>query len=1072
MKLIDHSLRNSTAVLVGMILILLFGYLALAKIPIQLNPTIEAPFITVETEYPGASATEVEQEVTRRLEEKLAAVDELREMRSTSSEGLSSISLKFDWGVNKDLAGLDVLKKLNLVEDMPEDAKEPQILYVNRRDEDRFMFAYLDPDMPIIPLWQLVDDQIRPRLERVSGVAIVRVYGGAEREIQVLLDLQALAARDVTLDEVAEALAGENRNVRGGKIDRGRTRMIVRTVGQFQNFDQIAQTVIESGPGGPVRVRDVATIVDSGKELDVNVRINGRPALVLAFVKQTGANTLEASTQARAEIEKLNDQLRPRNIEIKVAFDAADYIHEAIDRVQLNLILGAILATVILWAFLRSVSATVIIGLTIPICMVGTFVCLAAVGRSVNVISLAGLAFASGMIVDNGIVVIENVFRHRTELGKPILPAARDGAGEVWAPIVASTLTTLAVFLPILFIEQEVGQLFRDIAFSISFAVALSAIAAITMVPMFCSRMLGNLPVREGVRDQAADTTPHRGFGPAIRLHRLVDPLFGAVGRGVAGVFHGFDRRAMRSRTLRLGFVVAAVALFLASLWLVPPAEYLPTGNRNLVFGIFRLPAGLSLAGTEAIMGDMEREVLAQPEVDRAFFVVLRDQPLFGLIVKEEFGSKRKIQEIIGRLNDYAFAHYPAPDVFAYVFQVPVFGNRAGKSIGVDVRGPRLERLDEISNQLTGRMMQIPGVARVQPSLDLDNPELRVYPDRERLADLGMNAGDVADTVETIVEGRIVSLYREGGKEYDLKLRAAQGQIIDPRTLGSVSMATPDGGNVKLADVSRIERRLGPLRIDRLEQERASTLQVQVAEDQPLQNVIDQVRADVVDPIVADLPFDYQITLSGVADDLANTIVAMKNAFLFALLIVYLLMAALFRSFLYPFIIMFSVPLAMTGAFLALTATHWPVVGSVLPPAEFNVITMLGFVLLAGVVVNNAILIVDVALNLVRDGLTHAEAINEAVRRRMRPIFMTSVTSVLGMMPMALGTGSGAELYNGLGVAIIGGLTLSTLFTLILIPVLLRLFLDLRETVALRLGKPQWTERASAKALQELDEQL
>ena len=676
-----------------------------------------------------------------------------------------------------------------------------------------------------------------------------------------------------------------------------------------------------------------------------------------------------------------------------------------------SLILGAILATVILWAFLRSVASTLIIGLTIPICMVGTFVCLAAAGRSVNVISLAGLAFASGMIVDNGIVVIENIYRHRTELGKPILRAAREGTIEVWAPIVASTLTTLAVFIPILFIKQEVGQLFRDIAYSISFAVGLSAIAAITMVPMFASRLLGRLKVKRGVHNIEEDTglqsvglptdtageeedeTPPRGFHPAILIHRIVDPIFGAMGGAVTGVFLAFNRLAMRSRIVQLGFVVAIVLMFFASLLLVPPAEYLPSGNQNFVMGMFSLPAGLSLDGAESIAVQMEQQVLSIPELETTFFVILRNQPMFGMVLDRTAATKQRIQEIVGRLNAFAFSNFPFPDVIGYVFQVPVFGGGQGKSISVDIRGPDLRRLEEISNRMTTEIQKIPGVVRVDPSLDLANPELRVYPDRERLADLRMTASDVADIVETVVEGRIVTLYREDGKEYDLKLRAMQEQIADPAALGNVLVPTPSGINVHLSEIATIDQRLGPVSIERLEQERSTSLDVQIEESVPLQTVIDQVQEQVVDPLMRELPFEYQIELAGSADDLARTIDAMKWAFILALLIVYLLMAALFRSFLYPVIIMFSVPLAMTGAFLAISMTHWPVMNRLVMPVEFNVITMLGFVLLAGVVVNNAILIVDVALNLVREGMDHGEAIIEAVRRRIRPIFMTSVTS-------------------------------------------------------------------------------
>ncbi len=500
MILIDASLRNSTAVVVGMILTILFGYLAFIRIPIQLNPTIERPFITVETIYPGASATEVEQEITIPQEEQLASVENLLRIRSTSREGSAQIILEFEWGVNKDLAALDVNKKLQLVEDLPEDAEEPQILTVNREEEETVNWLYVEVapqvELTVNQLRQLVDDLILPRLERVEDVGGVRRYGGAEREIHVLVDLDALAARDLSLNEIAAALRQENRNLRGGDIDQGANRLIVRTLGQYSSLGQIGETVIKTGPAGPIRIRDVARVADNYKDQDVVVRIDGSPSIAIGVVKKTGANTLEVAERVKAELKVLNESLAPRGLQIRVAYDASDYIWDSIYQVRDNLIVGAILATVILWFFLRSVASTFIVGLTIPVCMVGTFVLLAAFGRSVNIVSLAGLAFASGMIVDNGIVVIENIYRHRIELHKSILRASRDGAVEVWAPIVASTLTTLAVFIPILFIEEEAGQLFRDIAFSISFAVGLSMFAAITMVPMLASRMLRLPPWR------------------------------------------------------------------------------------------------------------------------------------------------------------------------------------------------------------------------------------------------------------------------------------------------------------------------------------------------------------------------------------------------------------------------------------------------------------------------------------------------------------------------------------------------------------------------------------------------
>lgn len=1107
MKIITGSLRNSTAVIVGMVLTILFGYLAFTTIPIQLNPTTESPVITVETIYPGAAATEVEQEVTRRQEEMLAAVENLRELRSTSEEGRSSIRLKFDWGVNKDLRGLDVLKKLNLVEDLPEDAEEPQIIFVDFREEETIMWLYLEEfdGLSVNEMWRIADELILPQLERVTGVSRVRAFGGNEREIQIRVDPEALAARQLTLSEINQVIARENRNIRGGDIERGGTRLIVRTPAQFTNLEQIRQTVVAYSEAGPIRLGQVAEVSDTFEEADARVRVNGKPTLAMGVVKQTGENTLKVATDVKERIARLNNELEPRGLMIREAYDASEYIWDSINQVRDSLIIGAILATAILWFFLRSVASTLILGIMIPVCMVGTFVLLAFSGRSVNVISLAGLGFAGGMIVDNGIVVIENIYRHRTELGKTILMAARDGATEVWAPIVASTLTTLAVFIPILFIQEEAGQLFRDIAYAIAYAVALSMIAAITVVPMFASRWLGSLKAGKTRPEDNIDLAsigmtaprnmPHdppsnpetgrpdegraeeektrRGFHPALAVHRWLDPLFGRLGNVVKNGFLWLVGVGMRSLVARLVIIAIILAGFVLSLKMVPPANYLPTGNQNFVFGMLFLPAGTSLDGAQRIIEPLEQKVDSIPEVERFFSVNLRNQLFLGVIVDKEVASKEKVTEIVNELNMFTMTTFPFPEVVGRIFQMPVFGGGStGKSVSLDIRGPSFTKLEELSNQVLDEVRQIPGVTSARSSLDLANPELQIYPDRERLAELGLTATDVASVVETMLEGRVVSKYREGGKEYDIRLQAEEEAVRSPYDIAALTVSTPLGEKVKLADVASIQQRLGPLKVEHLEQDRSVTIEIAIAEEVPLENVIDQIQQGIIDPLLPTLPFEYNVQLSGSADDLARTLAALSNSFILAVLIIFLLMAALFRSFLYPFIILFSIPLAMTGAFVGISITHLGLLNRWIPPVEFNVITMLGFILLAGVVVNNAILLVDVALVQLRAGKSHGDAILEAVRQRIRPIFMTSITSVLGMMPLALGQGSGAELYNGLGMAVVGGLTLSTIFTLILIPMLLKLFFDLRDGIALRLGRPDLTELGTARRLEELDAEL
>lgn len=1061
MKIIEGSLKNSTAVLVAIILTTLFGGLALTRIPIQLNPTIATPYITVETLYPGAAAIEVEQEITRRLEEQLASVEDLREMRSYSAEGLSRITLQFDWGVNKDISQLNVLQKINLAEELPEDAEEPQILTVSRFEQITVLWTWLkaDPDkVTVDELRELADDVIIPNYLRITDVADVRYAGGAEREIHVLADLAAIAARDLTLNEVAEGLRRENRNVRGGKIEQGAGRLVVRTLGQYTNLEQIRETVIKETEHGPVRIRDIAEVVDSHEEREALVRVNGTPTISMGVIQRSGANTLQVAEEVKKVIAQLNEGLASRGIELLPTYDASIYIWNAIYQLRDNLILGSILATAILWIFLRSLAATLVVGITIPICMVGTFILLIVFGRSVNVVSLAGLAFASGMIVDNGIVVVENIFRHRTDLGKSILKASLDGAKEVWGPIVASTLTTLAVFIPILFIEERAGQLFRDLAYSISFAVALSMICAITVVPMLSSRWLGHLS------EKGPDGGPHEPtFGPARAVHRLVDPIFGGLGSMVAGIFYGIVAVGLRNMWALGVVVLVIVGIFIGSFSLIPPAEYLPQGNENFILGSIRMPAGMSLEGANELVEKIEQKVLTLPELERTFFLTRRDNPFFGVILKPEMADKATVQRIAGELNAFARAHFPFPDVIAFIFQSPVFTRGSqGKSLSIDISGPDLQKLQEYANRVADQVRGLEGVLQVRPSLDLYNPELQVIPDRERLADLGMTASDVADIVETLLEGKTTSLYREGGKEYDLVLKAQEQQIVQLTDLGSVLISAPNGEKVKLADLARVKQRHGPVAVEHLEQDRSVTLEVTVQEDFALESFIDEVNDQVIGPLLPNLPLEYQVGLSGSADDLEDTVVALSGSFTLALIIVYLLMAALFRSFFYPFIIMFSVPLAMTGAFLGIALTG----------AEFNVITMLGFILLAGVVVNNAILLVQVTLEGLRRGLSQIEAIEQGIRLRIRPIFMTSVTSVLGMLPMASGKGTGSDLYNGLGVAVIGGLTLSTLFTLILIPLLIKLFVGLKDGLVVRLGREDMTELGTARRLAELDAEV
>lgn len=1022
MYLIDKSISNGTAVVVGMILVVLFGLLALTRIPIQLNPTVDQPIITIETEYPGAAPSEVESEITRRQEERLAAVENVRRMKSVSREGQAEVTLEFDWGVNKDLANLDIIKKLNLVDNLPDDAEEEQIFATTSDEGQSIMRITVQSSRPVNDVRELLEDRVGPRLERVDGVSRVQWYGGSRREIQVKLDLAALEARRVTVSEVLEALARENQTLRGGKIEGGATRMLVRTVGQFESLDEIRRIIIKNDVGGAVRMEDIARVVDGYRDQERIGRTMGEPAVSMGISKRSGENTLKVTEGLEAEIEKINNEYEAQDIHLWINYNVADYIWESIATVRHDLIYGAILSIAVLVVFLRSFSATFAISLTIPVCAIGTFVLLAAFDRSLNVISLAGLAFATGMVVDDGIVVVENIFRHRAEYGSDPWKAAHEATHEVWAPVLASTLTTLAVFIPVLFIQEEAGQLFRDIAYSISFAVGLSLIASITIVPMIMSRLARSKPkVVEGESAYKA--------GPLAW-----------IGNGTVALFMNIVRAGLRSQMIRGTIIVLILVGFAGSFLITPPAEYLPQSGSKFIFGNIVMPSGMSLEGADHLIKKVEEHCLKLPNIHRVFFIATRDRSFFGIFLQRDKVESEDVDGIAKGVEEYAQSVLPA-DVRVSVSRGSDFAWRSGggKNISVDIAGPDMDRLQALSEEYEDRLTAVEGTRSVISSLNVANPELRVRPNRERLSDLGLTARDLAIVVETLLEGRRASLYREGGKEYDLVVEAEDDSILHPDRLKEVILKSPDGRDVRLDEIATIERALGPVSIQRLEQERAVTLTVNIEDEIALETYINRAESEVMTAMRDNLPPGYTASLSGTVDDLRRTIRALSGSFILALIITYLLLAALFESFMYPLIIMFSVPLAMTGAFIGVRVTG----------SEFNVITMLGLILLAGIVVKNAILLVEFTLLELKKGVAPHDAILNGIKVRIRPIFMTSATTVLGMLPLVWGGGAGSELYQGLGAAVVGGMTLSTIFTLVLIPLLMASMIEAIEWLKL-----------------------
>ena len=1034
MRLIEFCVRYPVTVWVGVLLALLFGAISLYRLPVQMIPTVDRPEITVETKYRGAAPLEVEREITDRLEEKLNAVQSLREISSTSIEGKSTIILKFDWGTNKDIARLDVSEKLDLVTGIPPDAEESRTRAVNSDEESPIAWIIIETTRDLNEIWEEVEDIIVPRMERVSGVGVVWRFGGQDREVHVILNLRAMAARGIIIREVRQAIVRENRNIKGGDLSEGKRRHMVRTLGQFTAASQIEDVIVRQDRNKPVYIRDIARVAFGYEDRDFVVRINGRPAIGLGVLRRSGANTVEVMKGLKAEMDYLNNKLyRGKGIHLKMVYDQTEYINDSLSLVTNNILYAVTLAVLILLLFLRSVSSILVVAVAIPVSVITTFVFLGVMGRTLNIITLAGLAFATGMVVDNAVVVLENIFRHR-EMGKERYQAALDGAREVWGAILASTLTTVAVFVPVLFVQQEAGQLFRDIAIAISVAVFLSLIVALTVVPMLSARIL---------------SLQSRGLFHWIQIPLATLDRFGsAFVSGIVDLLRWLNQGTLRRLAVVTAIVVGSVAV---AYEFMPPLDYLPRGNRNLIFVVVKTPPGFSTDRKEEIIKSLESRFSVITEIDRMFAVVRIDNPIMGIVVKREKADLEGMRKVVAEMRRRARGIPGTRGIF--ITQSALFRQRGrffgGSNIDLDVKGGDLEVVRRIADGIEDKIRGLQAVNFVNSSFEWGNPELQVVVDRERVAALGLSVTQVGEVVETMVEGTLAGVYREGGRELDIVLKGPASEMRQTQDLGRLILSDGSGRLVQLLDIAEIRAGIGPTKVEHVDLDRAIRLTANFREDIPLEKVVKLVEETVVGNARQGLPLGYSIDVSGQARSLDEAWNAFRWSIVLAIVVIYLLMCSLFESWTLPLIIMFSVPLAATGGILGVSLAH-----ASEPTIKMDTVAMLGFIILAGVVVNNAILIMHQALNFMREGEPAQEALLQSVRSRIRPIFITSTTTIFAMLPLVLSRGAGSELYRGLGSAVLGGLTFSTLFTLILIPTLYSLWLDISVPAAHRVSQP------------------
>jgi hydrophobic/amphiphilic exporter-1 (mainly G- bacteria), HAE1 family len=1026
MDAVRFAIEKPVTVTVGIILVTLFGLIGLSRLPYQLTPSVEEPEITVTTLWLGAAPNEVEREIIDPQEKALKGIPGLLEMESSAQNNQGTVTLRFRTGTRVDDALLRVSNKLNEVPSYPQNVERP-VINATGAATSPVIWTILKADEanpePIETYRTFFEEEVRQNLERIPGVADLFVGGGTERELHVVVFADKLAAYDLTLAHVVDALRAANVNISAGSVGISRREYRVRTIAEFTDPRDVERVVLRSTGQRRVLLSDVAVARIGHQKRRVAMIHNGEQGIAIGVKPEPGANILELTDRVEEVVRGLNaGPLAREGVRLDWAYDQRPYIRGAIDLVKKNIAIGGTLAVVVLLVFLRSLSSTVIVATAIPISVIGTFIFLWLLGRSLNVVSLAGISFAVGMLVDNAIVVLENIDRHR-KMGKEAFRASYEGAKEVWGAILASSATTVAVFLPVVFVEEEVGQLFRDIAIAVTVAITLSLFVSVFAIPMLSNRLFR---LTEG-RAVRAVPGEERLVGAG---NRLVDLLMAALG----AVTYNW--------ATRLGTVLGMTALSVATAWLLlPKMEYLPQGNRNLVINILVPPPGLSYDERREIGEHIFAETAPYrtregkdgvPGIRNMFYVGSDFINLFGANSHEEQRA-RELLPLFTRVI------HGIPGMFGVSIQAGIFQTRLGRgrTIDVDFSGADMDSIVRAAGIAFGAIRnEIPGAqVRPVPSLEVSYPEVRLHPDRDRLRAVGMDEEQFGTAMDILLDGRKVGEYKpEGEKAIDLVVKSSAEEVDTPEKLYRAMVATPVGRVVPVSSLAGLERTVGITEIRHLERRRTITLEVTPPETVPLESAMDTIREKVLGPLEeGGMLAGTTARLSGAADKLTEARRTLQWDLLLALVITYLLMAALFENFLYPFLIMFTVPLAAGGGFLGLR-----LVDRFIHPQPLDVLTMLGFVILIGVVVNNAILIVHQSLNYIRyEGMAYREAVLAAARTRIRPIYMSAFTSIFGMLPLVLAPGPGSELYRGLGSVVLGGLALSTFFTLFVIPSLL-----------------------------------
>ena len=1021
MKVSNWAVRRPVSVFMMIAIVLLLGGVSIFRLPMDLLPQMNIPVAMVTVRYPGAGPFEIETMITRPLEEALATVHNVEGISSSSSEGVSNISIEFNQGTDMDFATLQMRERIDLIKHyLPEDSLTPMVLKVDPNQLPVMIIA-LGGSEDLSRLQEIADKQIKPRLERLEGVASVSITGGTEDIVEIIFEPNILAAYNITTLQLMNLLRAENVNLPGGEINMGNRNVLIRSVGEFQDIEEIRKLPITLPTGGTVPLEEIVTINLTQSEMSQIAKINGEKAIRLAIQKQANANTVQVANVIHREIKQIEKNIN--DITLNAVIDQSIFIRRSVYNVGTTAVIGGILAILILYLFMKNIRVTLVIALSIPISIIATFTLMYFSGITLNLLSLGGFALGVGMLVDNAIVVLENIFRYKED-GYSAKEASIKGSSEVSMAVTASTLTTVAVFLPIAFVEGVTAEIFRELALTVTFSLLASLLVSLTLVPTLCSQMLNN----------RIDSNNEYG---AHQRSSLFNRIFDTINKKYEGLLHYsiHHKKTIVVLTLLLFVSTTVLTLFTGS-------EYFPDFDDGMFMINIRLPQGANMSETTKIATKIEDILADYREVEVVFTNIGGGGAVFFnssggrshmAVINSRLVSSNKRDRTTAKTIDsirQELNEIPGADISISGISSLMGIGIGGSSIDVEIKGDDLQVLNNISEDFIEIIEGVRGTREVQSDYMEGRPQMEIKLNREIASRFGLQAAQVAGAVRNILTGASVTKFRLMGKELDVVMRGGKHYKEDLTNFMLLPITTPLGVNIPLKQVAEINNDIGPSTIRRSDQVRTVSVSATLFE-RDLNSVVSDIgnRLDSYN-----LPAGYSYQFRGQREQYEEAINSLTLAVILAILLVYMILASQFQSFLYPFIIILSVPLAFSGGILGLFLTRRPI----------SVPAVIGAIVLAGIVVNNGIVLIDYINTLRQEGKDRESAILQAGPTRIRPIMMTTLTTVLGLFPLALGIGEGSEVQAPLATVVIGGLILSTLLTLIAMPVIYLLLDDLK----------------------------